>query len=137
MENKRIFETGDTVYHHQFGWGEVIKIDNNLYPISVEFQDNCESFTEEGELFDRDTEPTLSFTKYNIVNGGFSQEIPKPNIKKGQLIFVRSASGNWYIRRFHSWNDNKVVCYNDSSLYLTSTWPYGYSIEDPLKDYKF
>ena len=37
---------------------------------------------------------------------------PKPDIKKGQLIYVKAGS-IWKMRFFSHWDDDKVACYID------------------------
>ena len=70
-----IFKKGDKVYDHAYGWGEVIKgDDDHAYPLKIEFQHielyyNVKGVAEFGFL------PTLSFTEYTLE--GFSQVRPK------------------------------------------------------------
>jgi len=81
MENKtnNIFRVGDKVYDCFFGWGVVDLIyDHGPYPIRVNFKKarHCETYTYDG-LFDSEINvKRLSFTKYDFVNGGFSQIRP-------------------------------------------------------------
>ena len=73
-----MFKLGDKVFDAQYGWGIVVKTDvNGELPIEVDFMGNVESYTPNGKYYLSDNYPTLSFTEYNLVNGGFSQERSK------------------------------------------------------------
>lgn len=84
-----MFKVGDKVFSCQFGWGIIDVIDTEeKYPISVYFTERVSQvFTKCGRYFDADLQPTLSFTEYNFVNGGFSQERPKEEMI-GKLVVV-------------------------------------------------
>lgn len=92
-----IFKVGDRVYDFNFGWGTVVNTERtSLYIVEVKF-DNCidnVSYTIDGKFVYRDSLPRLSFTKYDFVNGGFSQERP---------INYEDYVGKW--GKF--WNDEK------------------------------
>lgn len=84
-----MFKVGDKVFSCQFGWGiiDVIGTEEE-YPISVDFIERVSQvFTKCGRYFDVDLQPTLSFTEYDLVNGGFSQERPKEDMI-GKLVRV-------------------------------------------------
>lgn len=84
-----IYRVGDTVYHHTFGKGTVTEIDipeNTSYPIKVHFPKVVPKVTNNQYFRICGSEnslnlPTLSFTEYNLVDGGFSQERPIPTIE--------------------------------------------------------
>lgn len=81
-----IYQVGDTVYHFCFGLGTITSIENEegvTYPIYVKFDNSKERFTIEGKTYNTDKRPILSFTPYDLVNGGFSQERPKTEPKVG------------------------------------------------------
>lgn len=84
-----MFKVGDKVFSHQFGWGKVEEfIEEN--PIVV-FKDVTASFESCGRMFKRDLQPSLSFTEYDLVNGGFSQERPRNTVTEehiGKLVRV-------------------------------------------------
>lgn len=133
-----IFKVGDKVYHYNYGWGEVIEIDcQSAYKVLVLFKIRSVPFTEEGKFSVCDEFPTLSFTKYDFVNGGFSQVRPLPNIERNQLIYVKMyKEGEWCMRYFSHFNENGLVsCFNNQEKSTdgdyTSTWNF-YSIENPL-----
>lgn len=133
-----IFKVGDKVYHHNYGWGEVIKTDyKNTCEVYVSFRKRIFLFTEEGKLNIIDDFPSLSFTKYDLVNGGFSQKRPLPNIKRDQLIYVRMCKNReWCMRYFSHFDKNGLVsCFNDqkksTNADCATTWNF-YSIENPL-----
>src|SRR5690606_11112146 len=100
MKNKEIFKVGDTVYHYDYGKGAVMNIyENNPYPVIVRFNGEEESFKKDGRQLWHHP-PTLSFTPYDLVNGGFSQERPLPEIELDTLVYVRCMGGDWRMRYF-------------------------------------
>ena len=76
---KTVFRLGDRVYEGvRFqSWGTIIETNiRNPFSIIVQFDnlDNAISFTSDGKNIIYDQYPTLSFTEYDLVKGGFSQE---------------------------------------------------------------
>jgi hypothetical protein len=77
MENqvfeRQIFKVGDRVFDAAFGWGEVTSYKKDfLFPVGVNFDNGrLVCYTWDGKVT-LDSNPTLSFTAYNL--GGFSQE---------------------------------------------------------------
>lgn len=69
-----IFRKGDTVHHWSYGKGEVIKGYDHSANVKFEKYSAFEITNDE-----------LSFTPYNLVTGGFSQERPKPNKYKIEI----------------------------------------------------
>jgi hypothetical protein len=89
MKNKKsVFEVGDKVYDHFFGWGEVIDVYKGYseYPIHVSYPSVNACYMIDGRYFDR-LNPSLSFTEYTLE--GFSQERPEELPEKGQIVWVR------------------------------------------------
>ena len=84
-----MFKVGDKVFSCQSGWGEIKEIhETGGYPLDVSFGKGLvNSYTKCGRYFDEDLQPTLSFTEYDLVNGGFSQERPKEDMI-GKLVRV-------------------------------------------------
>ena len=83
-----MFKVGDKVFDVQYGWGRVVEIDvNEEFPIGVDFIESIESYTLDGKYYYEDNYPRLSFTEYNFVNGGFSQERSKEEMI-GKLVVV-------------------------------------------------
>ena len=84
-----MFKVGDKVFSCQFGWGEIKGIhETSNYPLDVRYGKGLvHSYTKCGRYFDEDLQPTLSFTDYDLVNGGFSQERPKEGIV-GKLVRI-------------------------------------------------
>lgn len=81
-----IYQVGDTVYHYAYGCGDIYSISPSKeepYPISVQFDEEMVGFRLDGKLSVIDKKPSLSFVPYDLVNGGFSQERPKPELKVG------------------------------------------------------
>ena len=84
-----MFKVGDKVFSCQFGWGKISKVDDCTgHPLYVNFTEGLyHTFTKCGRLFKEDLNPTLSFTEYNLVDGGFSQERPKKEMV-GKLVRI-------------------------------------------------
>lgn len=116
------FKAGDKVFHHLYGgWGTVCSVANEA--VEVVFDDNIHSYINWREL---------SFTEYTLQ--GFSQERPKPDIKKGQLIYVRDGRGVWKMRHFSHYDENGVACFNyQKKEGQCTTWP-EYSLTNPLEE---
>lgn len=68
-----IFKIEDDVYDFRYGWGVVIDIDEQDLVI-VKFDCARVHFTADGRMTKYSLHPSLSFTEYNFVTGGFSQE---------------------------------------------------------------
>ena len=88
-----MFKVGDKVFSCQFGWGEIKGIhETSGYPLDVSFGKGLvHSYTKCGRYFDEDLHPTLSFTEYDLVNGGFSQERPRDTVTEehiGKLVKI-------------------------------------------------
>ena len=78
---KEIFRVGDKVFDIRYGWGTIIKYNaTQNYPIEVKFDKNdleeIIRYTKYGKDYKLDDAGLLSFTEYDLVNGGFSQERP-------------------------------------------------------------
>ena len=77
---KQTFEKGDRVFDVFWGWGKVSKIERNqLYCIRVDFRDSGLydiGYLADGRYNVETKIPRLSFTEYDLINGGFSQERP-------------------------------------------------------------
>lgn len=137
MENKTIFKVGDRVFDFIFGWGNIAGICDSLnYPIMVNFDNlkhETKQFTLDGKYVYTNKTPRLSFTEYNLVTGGFSQERPLPEIKYSQLVYVkREITHEWAMRFFSHWDNGKPSCYlNQQKSGITSYWPI-WSITNPL-----
>jgi len=111
MENKTIFKVGDNVFDYQFGWGKVVIVEDcPTYPIKVQFGTRLLLFTDCGMPNANMKYPSLSFTEYDFVNGGFSQERPIELLKRGQICWVRDTeSERWSIKHFIRMSGAKFV----------------------------
>lgn len=103
MKNKEtVFRVGDKVYDANHGWGKVVEYANvsgypDEYPVFVEFSDAGYYYTIYGRSC-YNKPPSLSFTKYDYINGGFSQERPKEGfLKFGSLTFTGCGGSNYEI----------------------------------------
>lgn len=73
---KQIFKTGDRVFDIRYGWGKVIRITTDMYPIEVLFkQYGIKTYTPSGST-EIEGFVSLSFTEYAF--DGFSQKRPVP-----------------------------------------------------------
>ena len=103
---KTNFKLGDKVYEGvRFqSWGTIIETNiRDPFPIIVKFDDldNIISFTLDGKNIAYDQRPTLSFTEYDLVKGGFSQERPETLPERGDIVWVRdNQDGIWKIAHF-------------------------------------
>lgn len=141
ITNEEIYKVGDRVYDYinMYGWGSVSKIVNSVFhPLVVKFDTGSKvSYTGNGQMFGSQKFPTLSFTEYDLVNGGFSQVRPQPEIAVDTPIFVRwSEEQLWNIRYFsHFDKKGNAVCFRGQlksiETTVTNTW-YEYSLENPL-----
>ena len=95
---KTVFRVGDTVYFidglGQFCRGEVVNIyHDKRYPIIV--KDNhggTNTFTSDGKIYDDiNASKTLSFTPYDVINGGLSQN--REDMGKDLRIIKEDNSG--------------------------------------------
>ena len=137
--NKEIYKVGDRVYDYKYGWGEVVSLSSTTdnYPICVQFVDDSKTYTNEGFFTNSNKCPTLSFTEYEFINGGFSQVRPQPEIAVDTPIFVRNIHDEWRLRYFSHFNtDGQAVTFRiqfkSTEIKDTSTWD-EYSLENPLK----
>ncbi len=79
---KQIFKVGDRVFDVLWGWGDVTDVfKSGLYIVKVNFDSTKKTiyFTKDGKYEHTDLTPRLSFTEYDLINGGFSQERPPIN----------------------------------------------------------
>ena len=76
---KTIFKVGDRVFDFNFKWGTVISFEElSVYTVEVKFDNYIDkmTYTSDGKFIYKDSLPRLSFTEYNLIDGGFSQERP-------------------------------------------------------------
>ena len=132
-----IYKVGDKVYHWNYGNGEIIfiNLEDKHKTISVQFPKGIAYFSKDGYLYANDSTASLSFTPYSLVNGGFSQERPLPNLKKGDLIWVRHKGGEWLYKRFLDWENkkNRTVTVSDQYVIVPIGVYSEWSIECPIK----
>ena len=78
--SKEIFKIGDRVFDIKHGWGTVAlrlkESEDPYYRWRVDFTYHREGYTDEGKSKISDAYRSLSFTEYDLINGGFSQERP-------------------------------------------------------------
>lgn len=118
---KTIFKVGDKVYHWKYGWGIIEKFltsINENFPILVKFNSGRESFAIDGKYNLGDPLPSLSFTEYDLVKGGFSQERPKLELPKtdtvvylGTMFSENSQDPSWRTGFFCNLKAGKFTAY--------------------------
>lgn len=127
-----IFKVGDKVFWDKKGWGKIINNDNPKYPkfpIKAEFNGLCYFFTVDGKYSSDDLVPSLSFTEYEMIR--FSQVRPRPDLKPGDLIWVRNDGNEWFYKRFYAWTKNGLFVKHQIDDGLV--WEYSqYSVECPV-----
>lgn len=103
------FRRGDKVYHWKWGWGKILSEPQpdehlNSYTALVEFEDRWKGML---------SIETLSFTEYNLKNGGISYERPD-DLEVGEdyitnngtkVVFDRGEDGWGYGFAFGKWKD--------------------------------
>lgn len=102
MSIKVEFKKGDKVYHHLYGWGKVIYEPSMFIPLKFETREDSIS------MHIDDARKYLSFTEYEIIKKGFSQEkaLPKCYIhnidprwrflaKDSECIYIYKSLPNW------------------------------------------
>lgn len=128
-----IFKVGDKVFWDKRGWGEIREISNDsdttMYSIRATFNMITSFFTIDGKLDFYDIVPSLSFTEYKMT--GFSQVRPRPDLKPGDLIWVRNDGDEWLYKRFYAWTDKGVYVTNQYNMLQYKYTQY--SIECPVK----
>lgn len=118
---KTIFKVGDRVFDFLHGWGEVKEIQKDgTHVIKVDFDNYSSNYTRDGKDYHTDLSPILSFTEYNLIDGGFSQERP---------IDYEEYIGKW--GKF--WNDKKEYIVSKLERYSSE----GFRTTTSIALYKF
>lgn len=118
---KTIFKVGDRVFDFLHGWGEVKEIQKDgTHVIKVDFDNYSSNYTRDGKNYHTDLLPILSFTEYNLIDGGFSQEKP---------INYEECIGKW--GKF--WNDKKEYIVSKLERYSSE----GFRTTTSIALYKF
>lgn len=113
----RLYQVGDTVYHWRYGKGEVLVSERN---VRVDFEKGINRcFTADGRYDTEEPSPTLSFTPYDLANGGFSQERPKPEPKIGDVGYF--------------WDDDSSLCSYSKIEHIV--WDATYKYKPKFGDY--
>lgn len=122
-----IFKEKDRVFHFSSGWGTITEVLNEECVLVIFDNNNGTTTTVSGTNVH-----LLSFTEYTLLDGGFSQQRPKPEIEKGTVIYVKyNTSRYWHIGTFDDWNDKGNIGITDLDG-ITRYFP-EYSLENPLK----
>jgi hypothetical protein len=104
-----IFKKWDRVYHFVYGWGNIVYIADDGFPLEVEFDNRKSPYKDmfkDGYL--------LSFSEYTLE--GFSQERPEELPKRGQVVWVRDEfPSDWIVGHFFKKENGKYyISYNPS-----------------------
>ena len=132
-KDESIFKVGDRVYCGIIKrWGVVEEIN---WRVRINFGDFKNYYTNSGSIALGYT-PSLSFTEYDLVNGGFSQVRPLPKIEKDTLVYVNSR-GIWLMRYFAGFTKDghiEVYDFQMKSHNMMSTTIYReWSLTNPLE----
>ena len=120
----KIFKIGDRVFDARYGWGTFTGICVNAdYPLYVQL-DNGEYniYTFDGKLNVEALLPSLSFTEYDYIKGGFSQD-------RNDIVDERIGKWGYF------WDDDtdeRFLYAKLSSIVVDSDFPY----QDILENYK-
>lgn len=138
-----IYKIGDRVFDYLFGWGTIISVSEDFenighYGVQVKFDRKelgIKNFSRDGKFNITSKNPSLSFTEYNFVTGGFSQKRPL-NLKKGQLIYVKFFSSNMWVMKFfhHQASNGTVYVYPAQNKTGHPIAVSTYSITNPLEE---
>ena len=110
MKEETVFRVGDKVYDFFRGWGVIIENYNTIteFPIRVQFNEGLGSYTLDGKYFEADTHRILSFTEYDLVNGGFSQVRPC-KFKKYEPVMGTTIGEIWFLHLHSGKSDEEVL----------------------------
>ena len=100
-KDESIFKVGDRVYCgiiKRWGVVEEINYEDLIWRVLINFGDFKYYYTNSGSMA-LGYAPSLSFTEYDFVNGGFSQVRPLPKIEKDTLVYIKT-NGQWLMRYF-------------------------------------
>jgi hypothetical protein len=130
-----IFKKGDRVFDIEYGWGNVVEIQEwDRYAVKVIFDEKCQhTYLFDGKYPSEGGYPrkVLSFTEYKLE--GFSQERPKELPQKGDIVWVKDdEDGAWLISHFIKKENGLYYCSDAASdddysmpfAYLTTKNPY-------------
>lgn len=128
------FKVNDRVFDYKYGWGVVHSISNQR-EVFVRF-DNHLLGIKKYIAGTKDLD-FLSFTKYDLINGGLSQKRLSPYVEVDTPVFVRDEThARWSLRYFKKWaKDGKIITFpyqktSKESPNGGTTWDY-YSLEIP------
>lgn len=137
-----IYQEGDRVYDYEYGWGIISEINlGHRFPIIFKYGlgEGKESFGIDGKYAYGDRFPRLSFTEYDLINGGFSQKRPPDMIAENSIVYVsNNKDGPWSMRYFKCFDPDEVIrVYShqkkSSQTTKSARWPF-YSIKNPLEN---
>ena len=117
----KIFKEGDRVFHIEYGWGDVITINEEYsFPVIVRFDNNdmqaC--FLESGIEFEDSSQSMLSFTEYTLQ--GFSQERPIDLPEVGEEVFYSLDDETWYLAKFKEYKNGDIILRNTFRTGMTN-----------------
>lgn len=132
MSKETIFKVGDEVYHYEYGRGFIAFIYTGLINVKFDSMSKTLNFTIKEAI------KLLSFTPYDLVSGGFSQERPKidpnPQVDHLQLVYVIGKYDDWIMRyATGKFRGNMIEVYVNQDNYGNTTAFKTYSLTNPLE----
>lgn len=129
---KTNYQVGDVVYHWKHGQGTIVEIKGeHSFPIKVQFKEGFSTFTLDGAESHIDGMPTLSFTPYDFIKGGFSNQRP---IRQGTVIYIKDFKG-WRVRIFSHFDYTGKLYYFENGRFEGCTLPCEsqWSLKNPME----
>mgnify|MGYP003588355899 CR=1 FL=1 len=137
-KDEPIFKVGDRVYCgiiKRWGVVEEINYEDLIWRIRINFVDFKNIYTNSGSRA-LGYAPSLSFTEYDFVNGGFSQVRPLPKIERDTLIYVKSGD-TWLMCYFAGFTkEGYIEVYNGQATSVNAKYTLLYrewSLTNPLE----
>lgn len=119
-----LFNKNDKIFDYQHGEGVIDDLLGGY--VYLNFKGNKLSMEY------KDAKSRLSFTPYDLIHGGFSQERPKPEIKEGDVIYFRGDEYDmWKMSKVSSVSENAIYLDIPQSPYYINKLEFEISLENP------
>ncbi len=121
-------KVGDRVWSVANGWGTIIRIDLNRFPIVVDFTNSVRScYTKEGIFTPNDAIPSLFWNEFEIPEEAYIRPLPKLDVDTKVLVWDGLMKCRRYFSHFNE--HGKIVCFdsgtswsNNGKLVWWSNW---------------